>query len=137
MRQIRAHSWPGNLREFSMVAENAALFALAELTDLPTSDRADVIQVRPKLVRDLLGAQPVSSGATGPGFRVQIEPQETLNKVSQSCERQYFTQLYLRERGDFTAMAQALLGSAADARKVQLRFNQLGLKVRELKAQLD
>jgi len=33
-------------------------------------------------------------------------------------------------------MAQTLLGDPDGARKVQLRFNQLGLKVRELKARL-
>jgi len=137
MRQLRAHRWPGNLREFSMVAENAVLFALAELLDLVGGDRTDIIQVRPKLVRDLLGAQPVTELAGGQGIQVRLEVHDTLNKVAQSCERQYFTQLYLQERGDFSAMARILLGDEDAARKVQLRFNQLGLKVRELKARLD
>ena len=39
-------------------------------------------------------------------------------------------------RRDFAAMAGVLLGDPDGARKVQLRFNQLGLKVRELKEQL-
>ena len=120
-----------------MVAENAALFALAELMDVPGNRRADVIQIRPKLVRDLLGTRAESQGEAGLEMRVRLEVHDTLNKVSQSCERQYFTELYLREKGDFAAMATVLLGSADDARKVQLRFNQLGLKVRELKARLD
>ena len=60
----------------------------------------------------------------------------SLNKVSVSAEKQYFVELYLQEQGDFGAMARVLLGDAEHARKVQLRFNQLGLKVRELKEQL-
>ena len=67
---------------------------------------------------------------------VQIEPAAGLNAVAVDVERQYFTRLYLQERGDFAAMAQVLLGDADAARKVQLRFNQLGLKVRDLREHL-
>jgi DNA-binding NtrC family response regulator len=139
MRLLRAHNWPGNLREFSMVAENAVLFALAELSGVRGGDRADIIQVRPKLVRDLLRAASMGSeGADASGWSaaVTIEPQETLNKVAQSCERQYFERLYVEKGGDFSAMAEVLLGDEAAGRKVQLRLNQLGLKVRELKERL-
>ena len=52
-------------------------------------------------------------------------------------ERQYFESLWVQEGGDFAAMARVLLGDASHARKVQLRFNQMGLKVRELKEQLS
>jgi hypothetical protein len=41
--------------------------------------------------------------------------------------------LWRTHGGDFARMAEVLLGDSAGARKVQLRFNQLGLKVRELK----
>ena len=143
MRQLRGHSWPGNLREFAMVAENAVLFALAEMSAVRGGDRVDVIQVRPKLIRDLLHALPSSEQPSGEedggdGWRVsvQVSAQDSLNKVSVDCERQYFTQLYFREKGDFSRMAEVLLGTADHARKVQLRFNQLGLKVRELKSRL-
>lgn len=138
IRQLRGHDWPGNLREFAMAAENAVLFALAEMSGVQGGDRPDVIQVRPKIIRDLLQSSPSQGTPAGDGrqISVKLEPQDTLNKVSQSCERQYFEHLYLQERGDFGAMAQILLGTADDARKVQLRFNQLGLKVRELKARL-
>jgi two-component system nitrogen regulation response regulator GlnG len=60
-----------------------------------------------------------------------------LNKVAADVERQYFTQLYLQHDGDFRNMARVLMGDPDCARKVQLRFNQLGLKVRELKRQLQ
>lgn len=136
MRLLKAHPWPGNLREFAMTVENAVLFALSEMALVQGGDRADVVQVRPKLVKDLLRAAPVSEGEPeGEGFsaRVRLTPADTLNKVAVDVERQYFTTLYTLHKGDFAAMAKVLLGDEAHARKVQLRFNQLGLKVRELK----
>jgi hypothetical protein len=48
-------------------------------------------------------------------------------------ERQYFLALWQATEGDFDAMAARLLGDAGRGRAVRLRFNQLGLKVRELK----
>jgi len=140
MRLLRRHEWPGNVREFAMVAENAVLFALAEMTEVGSSERADVVQVRPKLVRDLLGSAGTPSpddGSEGMSIQLRLNPGPSLNKVAVSCERQYFEQLYMRHRGDFAAMARVLLDDPEAARKVQLRFNQLGLKVRELKARLE
>ena len=139
MRLLKGHSWPGNLREFAMTAENAMLFALSEMAMVVGGDRADVVQIRPKLVRDLLRSSPrseIAEESAGDSMRISISVQASLNKVAQDVERQYFTQLYLREGGDFGAMARVLLGSEEDARRVQLRFNQLGLKVRELKSQI-
>ncbi|MBW2255996.1 MAG: sigma-54-dependent Fis family transcriptional regulator [Deltaproteobacteria bacterium] len=139
MRLLRRHAWPGNLREFAMTVENAVLFALSEMIGVQGGDRVDVIQVRPKLVRDLLANAPsgeVAEEGDGWVITVSIQPEESLNKVSLACEQQYFRQLYLREKGDFGAMAQVLLGDESHARKVQLRFNQIGLKVRELKGLL-
>ncbi|MFT5683693.1 MAG: DNA-binding NtrC family response regulator [Myxococcota bacterium] len=138
VRQIRKHSWPGNLREFAMTLENALMLCLAEAVDAASAEgRADVIQVRPKLVRDLLLATATEDEVdSGLKMELHIRPAEGLNKVAQDIERQYFTRLYLQERGDFSAMASILLGDSDAARKVQLRFNQLGLKVRELKTQL-
>jgi two-component system nitrogen regulation response regulator GlnG len=94
-----------------------------------------VIQVRPKLVRDLLKAVRVEVPTEEGGWRVQvaIRPSESLNHISQSVERQYFKALYLQEDGDFSAMARILMGDPGAARKVQLRFNQLGLRVRDMK----
>ena len=134
-RLLRRHRWPGNLREFSMVLENALTFTFAELAGLPGGGRADVVQVRPKLVRDLLRAVRVERPAAEEGWRceVVIRPDPTLNHLAQDVERQYFTRLFADEEGDFAAMARVLMGDETAARKVQLRFNQLGLKVRELK----
>ncbi|HHO52898.1 MAG TPA: sigma-54-dependent Fis family transcriptional regulator [Deltaproteobacteria bacterium] len=138
MRLLSRHHWPGNLREFSMVAENAVLFALSELSGVPPGQRPDVVQVRAKLVRDMLSADPTSAQLEGDAWHhtIAVRPQETLNRVAVECERQYFEALWLEHEGSFAEMAALLLGDEGHARKVQLRFNQLGLKVRELKAQL-
>jgi len=135
MRLLQRHSWPGNLREFAMTVENALTFTLAELVGVTPSERADVIQVRPKLVRDLLRAVRVEAPEEEGGWKMQIaiRPQESLNAISQSVERQYFERLFYQEEGDFAAMARLLMGDAGNARKVQLRFNQLGLRVRDMK----
>ncbi|MFM2244006.1 MAG: hypothetical protein RL071_80 [Pseudomonadota bacterium] len=204
LRELKRHAWPGNLRELALTVENAVTLTLAELVGAdrggPLGARPDVVQVRPKLVRDLLraaggaaepwaaepsgpvaveplpppaapgiaaaeiteapraeqsapaaaipapAAPPVAApppaaagllrapGLSGEGLwaAVQLQPQGGLNRLAVQVERQYFTALYLLHGGDFGAMAGALLGDPADGRKVQLRFNQLGLRVREL-----
>lgn len=138
MRALAEYPWPGNLREFAMVIENAVSFALAEGIGVPSGERPDVVQVRPKLVHDLLHAgveAPPQPDGDGWRSSIVLRPNDTLNKVAVDAEKQYFVALWRESRGDFGRMAEVLLGSAEHARKVQLRFNQLGLKVRALKEQ--
>ncbi len=141
MAQVRGHRWPGNLREFGMAIENALTLSLAEViaagghSRRSDDGRADVIQVRPKLVRDQLMSIRVDSSSEmdGKAMAINLRTMPGLNKVAQDVERQYFTSLYVQFEGDFSAMASVLLGDVEAARKVQLRFNQLGLRVRDLK----
>jgi two-component system nitrogen regulation response regulator GlnG len=77
------------------------------------------------------------SASEGLQIGIHLRSQSGLNKVAQDIERQYFMTLYLRHQGDFAAMASILLGDAEASRKVQLRFNQLGLKVRDLKERMS
>jgi two-component system nitrogen regulation response regulator GlnG len=135
MRLLRRHRWPGNLREFSMTVENALAFTFAELAGHPVGGRGDVVQVRPKLLHDLLLAVRMDTPGDETGWRCQVvvHADDTLNHLAQDVERQYFTKLWEQEEGDFAGMARILMGDPECARKVQLRFNQLGLKVRELK----
>lgn len=136
---LRRHRWPGNLREFQMTVENALVFTFAELAQVRGGQRPDIVQLRPKLLRDLLrhasGDVP-DAPADGWRMEVSVRPDETLNKVSADVERQYFTALFLVHGGDFREMARILMNDPDCARKVQLRFNQLGLKVRELRKRL-
>jgi DNA-binding NtrC family response regulator len=140
MRLLRRHPWAGNLREFAMTVENSLVFTFAELSRVSGGGRSDVVQIRPKLIRDLLRAtraEVYDAPDDGHHLEVAIRAAETLNKVAADVERQYFTQLYMEHEGDFRNMARVLMGDPDCARKVQLRFNQLGLKVRELKRRLQ
>ena len=136
LRLLWRHRWSGNLREFAMVIENALTFTFAELTGLIVGGRGDVVQVRPKLLRDLLRAVRTEAPTLEDGWecQVRVRPNPTLNHLAQDVERQYFTKLWEQEEGDFAGMARILMGDGESARKVQLRFNQLGLKVREMKS---
>ncbi len=136
---LRRHRWPGNLREFQMTVENALVFTFAELVQVRGGQRPDVVQLRPKQLRDLLrhaGGELPDTPSDGWSIEVSVRPDETLNKVSADVERQYFTALFMVHSGDFREMARILMNDPDCARKVQLRFNQLGLKVRELRKRL-
>jgi DNA-binding NtrC family response regulator len=74
-----------------------------------------------------------TSGAGAGAVRVQVQPGRTLNAVAQDVERQYMLALFSATRGSFAEMAEILLGDAKRTRSVRLRFNQLGLKVRQLR----
>ncbi len=142
-----SHSWPGNVRELAMVLHNLVTFTLVEAADalragLPLKSAR--LQVDPGLVATLLtGYGTVTGGKTAapsPGntddalrVEVRLEAGQTLNDVSNTAERQYFLALFHRFKGDFRRMAELLLGDPDRERAVRLRFNQLGLKVRELR----
>ena len=64
---------------------------------------------------------------------VELEAGDSLNAVSCAVERQYLEQLYERCGADLGQMAGLLLGDETAGRKVQLRMNQLGMKLRVLK----
>ena len=54
--------------------------------------------------------------------------------MARDLERQVFVRLFKETGGDFEAMAERLLegDDPGAGRKVRLRFNQLGLRVKEL-----
>ncbi|MFT4979976.1 MAG: DNA-binding NtrC family response regulator, partial [Myxococcota bacterium] len=103
MRQLRQHRWPGNLREFAMTIENALTLSLAEALEAGerpggNAARADVLQVRPKLVRDLLMATAlaeVDTEAGGTRMELRVRAHDSLNRVAQDVARQDFTRLSL------------------------------------------
>jgi len=142
-RLLETHNWPGNLRELSLVLRNLATFTLVSAADAVrgglrlTSAR---LQVDPALVGTLLEPSPrvAPHGAEGSGAETtpMLRPAETLNAVARDLERQAYEALFRRTGGDFEAMAEALLDDPARARAVRLRFNQLGLKVRDLRREI-
>jgi two-component system nitrogen regulation response regulator GlnG len=144
---LRDFDWPGNFRQLEMVLSNLLTFTLVELVeraaevepgDAGLESRPEVVPVQPRIIRELLrpwaeDAQEGEGTPDGNVVRVLLRPSESLNSVSQDVERQYLEQLYKRADGDLARVAQQLLGDVAAGRKVQLRMNQLGIKLRELK----
>jgi len=96
------------------------------------------LQVDPGLVGSLLAAATTGGGGGDAGdddvYRVRLTPARSLNAVTTDVERQFYRTLFEQTRGDFAQMAEVLLGDATKARAVRLRFNQIGLRVRELRA---
>ena len=138
---LRAHPWPGNVRELGLLVGTAALLALsdalaaAERGAGATSAAPRLVPISAQLVRRLLSSSSSSSSSGGAGADVTLgfRPRPTLHQVARELERQLYQQLFTTCDGDFTAMARRLLGSASAtaARKVRLRFNQLGLRARK------
>jgi two-component system nitrogen regulation response regulator GlnG len=137
LRALCAHAWPGNVRELDHLVATAAVFTLADALAAVEAKRAHaatlrILPISAKLVRDLL-RQPGHSASSGPGrMTIDLEPAPTLHALSRQIESQVFRQAYEECGGDFQALAARFLTGdvAANARRVRLRFNQLGLRVR-------
>ena len=69
----------------------------------------------------------------GTGVEPGDPPAESLNAVSCAVERQYLEHLYERCNGDLGRIGELLLDDAGAGRKIQLRMNQLGIKLRRLR----
>lgn len=138
-QRLAEHPWPGNLRELQMVLHNIATFTLVGAVDaleagLPLHSAR--LQVDPALIAELLAGSllhDTPEAERAPGIPVRIEPQDTLNNVSVSVEKQYMVALFEEYDGDLGRMAEHLLGDAGRGRAVRLRMNQIGLKVRDLR----
>jgi hypothetical protein len=63
---------------------------------------------------------------------IDMQPAPTLHALSRRIESQVFRQAFLESGGDFQTLAARFLegNAATNARRVRLRFNQLGLRVR-------
>ncbi len=159
LKLLTEYSWPGNLRELTMVTHNLVTFTLVQAVEavhdgnIPKSVR---FQVDPAWIHALLMPKsPSSSDSSTPSlesikgsawsentitdeqhvnlFKILVSPQESLNHVSRDLERQMYQQLYHVCNGQFRVMAKILLDDSNAERKVRLRFNQLGLKVRNFR----
>ena len=146
---LRAHRWPGNVRELERLIVTAAVFALADALGAVEARRATrsaarIIPIPAKLVRDLVGGAwagevPAAAGPApvpSPSPSPSIVRAATLRQAAQELERQLLQRLFDDTGGDFAAMAERLLEGegAKNARRVRLRFNQLGLHARARRA---
>jgi two-component system nitrogen regulation response regulator GlnG len=137
--ELRRHSFPGNVRELELLVANAAVFTIADALSAAHEGRAHgaarILPVPDKLVRELLAAgtpnAPRRTSAKGLA-ELEVRAAATLHGVAHHLERQLYERLFAETSGDFEAMALRLLDKPGPtgARKVRLRFNQLGLKVR-------
>lgn len=143
-RTIAAHSFPGNLREMAMLAENLVAFTLFSAAEALRSGielSQTRLQIDSGLVAELLEksiAAPADSHSgssvdTVNQFAVTLAAGPTLSQVAVDLERQVMQALFAQCNGDFAAMAERLLGDPQRARAVRLRFNQLGLSARQLR----
>ncbi len=152
LQRLSAHPWPGNHRELKLLATNALVFSLVQHLDGEDSAANDdaraqrapaVLAIPEALVDRLLGkAAPQRAAAPGPVIsgssgdrRVEIalKPAATFAEISAEVERQYLMALFHAHGGDLSRMAAELFGPGASRRKVHLRMNQLGLRLRNLR----
>ena len=150
LARLQAHGWPGNQRELKLFAVNALVFALVQQLDAPEgrSQRAPaVLSISDALIDQLLGrrllqqpgpaiAGPRSGPRSAPGDRrveILLKPAQSFAEISADVERQYLMALFHAHAGDLDGMAVELFGPGATRRKVHLRMNQLGLRLRDLR----
>jgi DNA-binding NtrC family response regulator len=140
--ELLRHPWPGNVRELELLIASATVFALADALEAAREGRGAggaprTIPLPAKLVRELLssswGGAGRASEAGGDGaMRLDVKPGTSLHAVARGLEAQLYERLFAETKGDFDEMARRLLEGhdPAAARRVRLRFNQLGLRVR-------
>jgi two-component system nitrogen regulation response regulator GlnG len=146
LHRLLQHEWPGNHRELKLFASNALVFALTQHLDAQGAGRERapaVLSIPDHLVDQILGSEPApakrdgraASAVTELGRRVEVmlKPGHSFAEISADVERQYLVALFQAFDGDLARMARELFGPGADRRKVHLRMNQLGLRLRELR----
>jgi two-component system nitrogen regulation response regulator GlnG len=152
---LRDFRWPGNFRQLEMMLSNLIALTLVELVDRAEEvepdaahqTRPDVVPILPRTVRDLLRPMEVPARSASADtevveeddgtlrLRIDVKAADSLNAVSCAVEAQYLRRLYEKYSGDLGRMADVLLDDPDAGRKVQLRMNQLGIKLRKLKRQ--
>jgi DNA-binding NtrC family response regulator len=147
-KRMLNHGWPGNLRELEYFLASTCLMTLESSLDAAEQGRARLMGARlpvaASLVSELLERSWVAPGADAetplegepPELDTSaIEPRPQLKDVSRALEKALFERLFDETDGDFEAMAARLLvgDPATNARRVRMRFNQLGLRVRQLR----
>jgi DNA-binding NtrC family response regulator len=144
LRRLEAHSWPGNHRELRLLASNALVHALAQHLDAnetPRERAPAVLAVSDAVVAPLVGdaapaarkAHASAAGELGRRVEVTVKSGHSFADISADVERQYLVALFEASDGDLDRMAAELFGPGANRRKVHLRMNQLGLRLRELR----
>lgn len=143
---LERHPFPGNVRELRLLVANACLLSLSDALTAAEAGRASAgeahtVPVPERLVDELVAGSWLPQRRPAPGgsehgaaedLLATLEPRDQPRDVARELEKRLYERLYAETGGDFQAMAQRLLRGDAheNARRVQLRFNQLGLRVR-------
>lgn len=139
---IRRAKWPGNVRQLELVWTNSLTYQLVEQIAAGKVGDEPVIQIDAQLIQDLIrssslgeDSEPSQDTAEPEHLLIGISPAKSLNELSRAVESQYFQELYIRSGKNFETMARQLLAGepTKNARRVQLRFNNLGLSTRKLR----
>jgi DNA-binding NtrC family response regulator len=144
--RLLRHDWPGNHRELRLLATNLLVHALTRLLDVETptaGQRAPaLLTLADDLVEKLVGGntrlaatRPVLEGRSR-RLEIELPSGSSFARISGEVEQQYLRAMFVRCRGDLERMAKELLGPKGSARQVHLRLNQVGLKLRGLRAEL-
>ncbi|HEX7597666.1 MAG TPA: sigma 54-interacting transcriptional regulator [Polyangia bacterium] len=144
--RLLRHDWPGNHRELRLLATNLLVHALTRLLDVETpaaGQRAPaLLTLADNLVEKLLGgtarvavSRPMLEGRSR-RLEIELPTGPSFARISGEVEKQYLRAMFLRCQGDLERMARELLGPQGSGRKVHLRLNQVGLKLRDLRAEL-
>jgi DNA-binding NtrC family response regulator len=140
---VKRHPFLGNVRELELFIANAIVFALSDALSAAREGRAQkgarTIPIPGKLVQELLAAEDLSGSSSGSsasaegGVLARPKPGASLHAVASDLERQLYQKLFSECEGDFDRMARSLFlaPDPSSARKVRLRFNQLGLRARK------
>lgn len=142
--RLLEHDWPGNHRELRLLAGNVLVHALSRLLDgaTPSRERAPaILTIADGLVDSLLASSERSTSGNTPALQgrtmqIELPAGRSFGAISSEVERQYLRAMFRRCGGDLERMSRELLGPKGSARKVHLRLNQLGLKLRELRADM-
>ena len=146
LARLAAHPWRGNHRELKLLVTNSLVFTLVQQLDAPERPRSErapaVLAISDHLIDQLLGKThapgPVLCRKGAGGERrveVSLKPAQSFAEISADVERQYLMALFHAHEGDLDGIAAELFGPGANRRKVHLRMNQLGLRLRALRGE--
>ncbi len=132
---MERHPWPGNLRQFEMILADS-LAAAVYAGPGASLDRGGRVRIPldPRLLFDLLaGARASEMAPPSAGAFERPRASSVAGFRRELLERSALRALFREAGGDFARMAELMTGSssAKEARAVRLRFNKLGLSVRE------
>jgi len=127
---MQRHPWPGNLRQFAMLLEDALASTLYGGATPRLEGGTAVFDVEARLVFDLLAGAREAEPA---GARLTLDAPRAASVAAfrRGVEREAFRAMFRESGGSFERMSERMTGSPRHARAARLRFNRLGLSARD------